>query len=485
MNADELFALHVAAGFSQYRGNLQFVEQVLKAGEMPDAADPVVASYVEQLKRHLSRQCIRENDGFLLRFALVAPGAYRGIHPPLAVLSPERGGFSEKRLEEASRQLGRLREALGLGYHCFPDLSRETATALRELSTRASNPAVSDEKWVGWHGGLSPTEAEKLTDRAFRCLDSALENVREVGNSVLEALAALRPDGLGGTTARLLECEVFWPSSLYRGAPDAVAEMLIQQIDTADGILLNHLLLALAWTRGEVAHDAFLQWRTIPPPWTSELHVPVEDYLHGAGWALEQDGSRRELISLSCHQIVKVPQLSEERLVVPCRVPAGAHCPACGSALSWLFDFAALPPRFFAADRAGAPRKLLCCLNCACFSPVFSWYSPDGTARRHLDTVSSETAPAPTPPSCWCQLSLAPFPPFAAAQPFEFRDASTLGGFPMWLQDFEYPRCPGCTRVMNFLAQFDNLAMPTPEEGLYYGFFCPPCQIAAVSYQQT
>lgn len=485
MNAAELFALHVASGISQYRGTVLFLEKILRAGEMPDAAEPVVQAHIEKLRQFLATQGNPEHDEFLLRFGLVAPGALRGIHPPISVLAPERGGFSDKRLQQAAEQVGRLREALALGLEFFPNLNRDTAIALQELKAQAGEASALDAQWADAHASLPPTEADNLVTRAFRCLESPRENVREVGLSALQALADCRPEGLGAATAWLLERGIRSPSSLYRGASKNVAESLVQEIGAADGVQLNHLLLALAWTRGETAQQAFLEWKTLPPAWAARLQVPVEGYLHGAGWALDDDGKRRELISLSCHRIAKKPPLSEPSLAVPCRVPMASNCPACGSVLSWLFDFSALPPRFFAGDREGAPRKLLCCLNCACPSPVFSHYSPAGDAQWHPGTVSSESDPFEPRSECLCQLSSAPFPPFATAHPFRLDDASTLGGLPMWLQDPEYPRCPDCAKPMRFLAQFDNLAMPQAEEGIYYAFFCRACQVAAVSYQQT
>jgi hypothetical protein len=261
--------------------------------------------------------------------------------------------------------------------------------------------------------------------------------------------------------------------------------MLVKQICDADGLQLNHLLLALAWTRGEVAHDAFLKWSTMRPVWTSRLNVPAEEYAHSAGWALDK-GTSHDLISFDCYLIVKGPSETKPGISVPCRVPVdNKNCPACGGKLTWLFDFTAVPAHWFSGDYRKAPRKVLCCLNCSCFGPVFTRYMPDGSAEWHPATVSSASAPSGNWPSCLCQLSPSSFPPFAAANPFRLNDASTLGGIPMWLQDSEYPQCPDCRMTMRFLAQFYNLAMPTPEEGLYYAFFCLPCRIAAVSYQQT
>ena len=167
-----------------------------------------------------------------------------------------------------------------------------------------------------------------------------------------------------------------------------------------------------------------------------------------------------------------------------CRVPIAERCPLCQGQISWLFDFSSVPWKVFGTDRERAPRKVLGCLSCACFAPVFSQYFADGTARWHPATTLSNPSRFEAPCEYVCHLNLKAFPPFAA-QSSGLEDATTLGGIPMWQQDAEYPLCPDCSNPMRFLAQFDNLARPTPEEGTYYSFFCAGCQTAAVTYQQT
>jgi hypothetical protein len=426
-----------------------------------------------------------EEDEFLLRFGLILPGLMRGIRPPVSVLNPERGGFSDKRLEQAAGQVSRLREALGFGRRYFGSLSSSPVTALREIAQQIKAVIVSGDAWVEIHAGLSDAEARLLAERAFACLDDSSEP-NDLAESILTCLANFRRDGLGPQTVEVFRRELFWPSSIFRDAPDDVARRLIQCIEKAEGLQLNHLLLALAWTRGEPAFRAFLNWRNAPPAWAGGLYVPPEDYLHHAGVALDANGGRRDLLSLSCHQIVPLNDSSSEELVVPCRIEVEERCPACGGSLAWLFDFTDLSQDLFSGERSGAPRRVLCCLNCACFCPaVFSRYHSDGTAELHPATKSEESSSFGGRPASTRKLVLKPQPPFAASEPFGIDDATSLGGGPMWLQDAQYPRCPECNNVMKFLAQFDNGSMTPPEEGIYYSFFCPECRVAAVNYQQT
>lgn len=211
----------------------------------------------------------------------------------------------------------------------------------------------------------------------------------------------------------------------------------------------------------------------------------LEEYAHHAAWALNSLGEPSELISLPCYPLVPYKDGSPSTFVVPCRTPIEERCPTCGGALAWLFDFSGLPAQFFSGERAAAPRRILFCRACACDSPIFSRYKPDGTSEWHPANYGGGAATEVTRLPQLRELVATPRPPFAAAQIFGLGDATSLGGIPMWLQDAAYPRCPDCQAVMSFLAQFDNSSMPEAEEGIYYTLFCDQCRVAAVGYQQT
>ena len=485
MTASELFLRHAVKHLGQYQGNLRFFCKAVTDGHVPAADDESIGPHVQLLKRHMGMSTTLEEDEYLLRFGVAVPGLMRGICPPVSVVTPERGGFSAKRLDEATAQVTRLRAAFAFARRHLDHGNSNIVNAVQELVERLQGVTPSDDAWVEMHARLPDSEAGTLAARAFACLDES-EDSSELGASILTCLANFRHQGLGAQTIEVLSRDVFWPSSMYRDAPDDVARRIVDGIEGAEDVKLNHLLLALAWTRGEVAHRAFLGWRGAPPSWVGQLYVPPEDYAHNAGWALEADGRRRDLISLSCHRIKGDGPLSSRSITVPCRTQTDENCPACGGSLAWVFDFSNLPADIFSGDRTGAPRRVLCCLHCACFCPaIFSQYHSDGTATLHSATNCEKSSSSGGSPASIRELVLAPQPPFAAADPFDIDDATSLGGVPMWLQDAQYPHCPECHNVMKFLAQFDNGSMPQPEEGVYYSFFCQECRIAAVNYQQT
>ena len=62
---------------------------------------------------------------------------------------------------------------------------------------------------------------------------------------------------------------------------------------------------------------------------------------------------------------------------------------------------------------------------------------------------------------------------------------SQLGGHPEWIDDAEYPVCPGCQRLMTCVGQVAWEDVEDFAEGITYGFVCLACGKAATTYQQT
>ena len=244
---------------------------------------------------------------------------------------------------------------------------------------------------------------------------------------------------------------------------------------------LNHLLMALTWTHSDVATTAFREWRKHSPPWASKLCVPPSEYLTCAGWCLDEHDHPRDLYSQQCFLLVNKEE--DAAPLIRAHVEADGSCSSCNTRLYWLFDFSQSALDFELIGHVEAPRKVLACLHCAAYGPVYAKYSPAGSSELIL------AAEAGDPDEVWDfsgkarALSYLNIPTFAAADTLTLGDATTLGGLPMWHQDAEYPRCIECGNYMKFLAQHDDSALG--QEGIYYAFYCGNCRVSAVTYQQT
>ena len=479
-----LMMVQVMDQLRSYQGNLVHAVHVVEKGWLPDIGEPDIAAHLETLRLYLAANGSFQDDLFLLRLGLTVPGTQRGIVPPTLVLESNRGGFSKRRQGEAAGQITRLQEAIAIGRRFLPELSTDTQTAVAQLAEVCqAQPGPSEADWLEWFERLSSDKADELAARALACLDG--ENaVSEIGIEVLQHLACFRtPPLTEACCLALLDRAVFWPASLYRESGERIAERLADLIEQdSDPLKLTHQLFALAWTRSAAAARSFRTWTIQLPEWAGAIHVPPGEFLLSAGWCLDENGERRDLIaSKRCFRLCVAG--SRQSAAIGARILLNEHCPSCGARLVWLFDFSRAGLDLASIGLADAPTKILCCLVCALYGPLFSRYRPDGTAEFLVATDGAATAGHSGFQPGTRKLAAVPCPPFACAEPFSLADASTLAGVPMWLQDAEYPRCIECGRWMNFIAEHDN--GPLGEEGIYYAFYCAPCRVSAVSFQQT
>jgi hypothetical protein len=77
--------------------------------------------------------------------------------------------------------------------------------------------------------------------------------------------------------------------------------------------------------------------------------------------------------------------------------------------------------------------------------------------------------------------------PFEAVGRFMLDETgiSQLGGHPDWIQDADFPVCPGCGRRMRCIGQVSREDIEEFAEGSTYAFLCLSCGKGATTYQQT
>ena len=479
-NVAHLIELRVHRTIQSYLGNLLCVSAAIDAGWVPNGDEPGIVEHLLSLKEYLAATGRSGADDFLLRFALTVPGTQRGVVPPVQALELNGNGFSDRRKRESAGQIDRLNEVLCLARRFLAGLSLDTSSALRQLAEIASAPVdTGSSDWLGQIQSLSTQESDKVAEIAINCLESTASPVHELGIDLLESLACFRFEPLGAGICHSLRSKgIFWVASLFRDEGDSEAKALLRLLEGATDLgTINALLLCVVWTRSQVAVQSFRDWSQYPPSWASLLHVPPSDYPPSAGWCLNAKGERHDLISMNCFRLRPADAAAPD--VIPCLVPNQQSCPGCKLPAVALFDFTT----FHSKLPESAPVKIYCCLYCSTFAPIFvqyflnhswEWIAPEAASPRTSDFNVMPRYVAPDKIKC---------PPFASEKVFELDDATLIGGAPMWLQDAEYPYCPACKVRMTFLAQHDNSAVQN--EGIYYAFFCPDCQISAVNYQQT
>lgn len=138
------------------------------------------------------------------------------------------------------------------------------------------------------------------------------------------------------------------------------------------------------------------------------------------------------------------------------------------------------------------------CLSCLGFEVeiIYCAHSDDG-ATQMLNRTGKTGAPQfPAVPLAECTARLVPTP-----QRWQYQDdglsnsrenLNRFGGEPCWVQDADYPTCPGCEKTMRFLAQLDS-DLPTSDGGewswgdggICYMLWCPECRMSAALWQCT
>ncbi|MEV5987700.1 hypothetical protein AB0L85_22250 [Streptomyces sp. NPDC052051] len=318
---------------------------------------------------------------------------------------------------------------------------------------------------------------QNLEDAVVRAIARCDGDVEE-----LEELADRTPEALTPYLPRLLAADVVYPAKLYRAADSETQRGLVAKADAGGigGLRLNHLLMALAQTRGPVVEAAFRRWRDQPPLDADKLCIGPAEYMREGGWMLEGDRVR-ELCGPVSYEL-----RAEEDEAVRGGVgvdPTGRLCQGCGGPMWTALDLDSADERVAEAlAHVGWSGRLRVAICYEC--------------NVHRDTEFIEVGTDGT-----CRLSDPPEPGAIVSGP-EVEDddelpavrwrlgrrtglhpsGSALGGRPVWTGDATYPECPVCGTLMTYIAQVDmeNISYVP----MYFTFFLhTECGLAAMVSQ--
>ncbi|MDE6895365.1 MAG: hypothetical protein K2P43_04180, partial [Lachnospiraceae bacterium] len=282
-----------------------------------------------------------------------------------------------------------------------------------------------------------------------------------------------------------LEKEVFRPSEIYYHAPKDVRDGLIARLlETEDPQTAGNLMCCLAMQGDDKALETLYELEQNPRSWRKKLYVDPSVYAQCGGWTFDKAGKRRQLNFDTCIPLVKGDQARDGTARI--FRPRKDRCPVCGGRLS---DFLVLDGRderlrFLGIDGIFTATACLGCIPWA--SPSYSRFTLDGgstpifpyeggceEAMEDEDVEQMGDNPY--------VLAEEPAPLFYGA---DWDETSTIGGFPFWIQDWEYTPCPDCGKPMKFLAGL-SWEMLDFMEGNCYVEVCPECQVASMHHQQT
>ncbi|XVU25466.1 hypothetical protein ACQPZJ_51270 [Actinoplanes sp. CA-054009] len=377
---------------------------------------------------------------------------------------------------------------------------------------------------------------EIAADELRALVDEAIED----DPTGLTEVAEVRPDLVAPFHLELVDAEVWWVADLYRAMTEETAAELVRRIDAGDeqAAALAHVL---ASARTETAVAAVRRWATTPPAWATGLARPLEHLGHVGGWELTPTGDLRLLTSPVARALVpastpdaappherphsspaqtpespaQTPERRQGSADFPPSIASGAalaedpnvplsavfggalaegpnlplsavsggalsrSCGWCGMALWRLLDVDG------GLLDAGDGRVVVAtCVRCGSYATYFTeagefalenerpgflgldedgWELPDGAPL-----AVGAARPTPWAGNAW------------------HAGGSTVGGFPDWIQDAEFPSCPRCARTMPYVGMVNGGDLWVDfGEGCFYLFHDAACGLSAAVYQQS
>lgn len=315
------------------------------------------------------------------------------------------------------------------------------------------------------------------------------------------------PGALAEWSAAFVAQNHFRPSWLYLGAPSSTTRRLLALFDQPEvATRCSHLLQALAWIGDDLVREQFCAWREDPAPWQSHLFLASHEYAITAGWELTLEGGRRNLYHQTCYELVPAaePEFTASRHAVAVSTPTDVSCGWCGRQLATLLDIDLRDTRCAfvvegeaASDKMGTRLRIAHCRWCSYYATLYTDVDLQGSVRwsdtnEEMPSILAKVGLGnddDLPPPAPRRLVLGPQrrTPFEAVGRFMLDEPGTsqLGGHPDWIQDSEFPVCPGCQRRMLCIGQVAWEDIEEFAEGSTYAFLCLSCGKGATTYQQT
>jgi hypothetical protein len=297
-----------------------------------------------------------------------------------------------------------------------------------------------------------------------------------------------------------------WP---WRAAPPDERERLLDVLARPGGDETERAWKALIETRDPISIQSAV---ALGPP----LPHAFNDYLALVGHVLEAEGSLRRLAPERClHLLLPAEVLASRQRgashlrpenhptwqgveIARARFGGTAEnaCGCCGGTLHRLVDLDPVPHGLGVTSRARL--ELAACLSCVGWAePVlFYVHAADGTARAIPREGGFVEAEWPAEPLMAAEVGIAATPARWRFQDWGLSNSrenlNRLGGEPTWIQNGDFPECPGCARTMGSLLQLDSEL--TTESGgdwlwgsggIGYVAWCDGCAISGVTFQCT
>ncbi|PZT52163.1 DUF1963 domain-containing protein [Paenibacillus silvae] len=434
-------------------------------------------------------------------------------HMILPATAAKTGGYCMPCKQEMEREAHqRYIEANRRDVNLYEGIT-DAADVLKIMhAPRTYDPLI---RYIPYKYSMEQVYLSLSTEQQLEMKRYAMELIRsedeDAGKDILLYLVCYHNLPLTAEIPELLEREIVYPAVLFKSASNETRDHLIQQVDN-DEENRNHILMMLAYIGDEAVVQQFWQWKQSVPDWASELYVAPDRYTLQAGWELTGDGQRRELFITPSYSLYEAGNSDAEGsesenldgVPISLLVPSSNHCPWCGSSLISLMNLHVQHPALQSVDWRFPQLDVQTCLVCSSYSvmymemdaegkPIWSKHNvkPDGLDEIDVEEIKADVSGLVrstlngSVQRRLFHIASEPRQPFHGSEWAMEPSLSQVGGHPGWVQDADYPACPACTATMKAIGQLDGELIQENGEGVYYMFGCEPCQMTAVSYQQS
>lgn len=490
---DELLALHD-------RGAVSGAAVAYSGTDVHEGMSPedevLLAASAQVLRAYYEDKYRADPSQMGLEIACLIPGLHRHVDPPLLALTPSRGGWSPRRLEQAAEWLKRFETSVRWLKSLAP-ARWERLAAYRGLPTPPNMTDWQDQlayiialedlprgerlaEYTSLYPQLTAVEASELFMEALRLWDGGFSVDRKIAKAIWFHLAIYHAESIAPFGRELVQRDVDYPLILFRDSSADTSAALIDRLTRGDWKTPYLLLGALMWCGDVTAQQQLATWIANPPDWWKPDSNKVSLQ---AGWELTADNQRRDLYFRTCYALVPQAEPTSTRAFVP----LDQACRRCGQPLEHMLDLDLTDPRLDFLGLEGERLRVLNCRWCVRWDHFYAQADYYGLAQwklfylpNPLRTTPGEYIPFPN----MLGLAAAPRNPYEANWDLREHGHSQVGGFPTMIDASDFPECPVCHQTMMCIGQVKTSDMGDGD-GWTYAFLCAGCQITATSYQQT
>lgn len=286
------------------------------------------------------------------------------------------------------------------------------------------------------------------------------------------------------------EKKCFYPSIIYKNAPDDIREELINLLknESLNPFIASCLLECLAVSGAQKNLEFFIELEKNPKKWREQLHVDPSIYSNEGGWTFDKEGKIIDTIFHKCYLMEKGDLKERKNSPIKLLNSTEEVCPHCKNKIVTLIEIDGSEKELDFLEINGVVR-VKCCINCfVSVEETICKYSLNGDSEiiniddyKKADIWLEEDSIDKIDKSMYV-LNMDSKPlRYAALE----KGGTSIGGFANWEQDEDIKACNSCGKPMKYLAQIQMDTMFDFMDGYAYIEICKECKLVTIFYQCT